>query len=469
MVRVLLVAALLAGGCAAESRDVRPSFLIVVLDTTRRDAVSAYGAVQGTTPAFDALAAAGLLYGRAYAQASWTLPSHATLFTGLESAAHGVSWERLWADEELVMLAERLRDAGWQTVSISENPWITPHFNVTQGFDRITYTTDAVGEVPKWIAQRSDAPFFLFVNVFDAHHPYAVREQNRFLPSGSTAADARAIPEDLESYFCRGAVRDPDQAKSLGVFRGLYLGDVNAADAKLGQLRTMLRDADLTRDLITIVTSDHGEAFGEHDQVGHLVGVSEALARVPLVVHGAPSAAPARLDAPVQLADVYASVLAWAGLGEPPAGRRPLPLRAAPVAPARDVVVHWKDPAQVVGASPSKQLSHALRDGRERLAKLREACTAGQDLFGSRTAFIRLPWKLVLGPADRARLYDVVRDPDERRDVAAAHADVVAALRGALAEHQARQPPPPRTAATIPEPPADVRERLRALGYLDAP
>jgi arylsulfatase A-like enzyme len=295
-----------------------------------------------------------------------------------------------------------------------------------------------------------------------------VRERNAFLPPGRSDAEARAIPDDRESYFCRAAARDPDPAAALALLRGLYLGDVHAADAKLGRIRTMLDEAGLSRDLITIATADHGEAFGEHEQVGHLVGVSEALARVPLVVHGVPDAAPVRIDVPVQLADVYASVLAWAGLGEPTTDRRPLPTRDAPSAPVRDVVVEWTDPAQVAETGPSEQLSRALRDGRERLAKLREACTAGQDLFGSRTAFIRSPWKLVLGPDDRARLYDVVQDPDEARDVAAAHPDVVRSLRAALAAHQATQPKPPRMKSAVPEPPAEVQERLRALGYLDA-
>ena len=105
----------------------RPSILLFVLDTTRVDAVSAYGRVVGTTPTVDSLAADGLRYDRAYAQAPWTLPSHATPFTGLLPSQHGVGWGRTRAPDAWVTLAERLRDAGYETVGVSENAWTDRH------------------------------------------------------------------------------------------------------------------------------------------------------------------------------------------------------------------------------------------------------------------------------------------------------------------------------------------------------
>ena len=99
-------------GCGPERP---PSFLLFVIDTLRADAVSAYASVQGTTPALDALAADGVLYRRAFANAPWTLPSHATLFTGLLPSQHGVTWNDTTASGDLVTIAERLRDAGYAT------------------------------------------------------------------------------------------------------------------------------------------------------------------------------------------------------------------------------------------------------------------------------------------------------------------------------------------------------------------
>ncbi|HJQ84150.1 MAG TPA: sulfatase-like hydrolase/transferase [Candidatus Binatia bacterium] len=103
-------------GCSGRAASERPSVLLVVFDTLRADAVSAYGAVAGTTPNVDALAATGLRYTRAHAPAPWTMPSHVTLFTGLGVEHHHVGMsERITAPAELVMLAERLRDAGYDT------------------------------------------------------------------------------------------------------------------------------------------------------------------------------------------------------------------------------------------------------------------------------------------------------------------------------------------------------------------
>ena len=103
--------------------DVSPSILLVVIDTLRADAVSAYGAVEGTTPFVDSLAAAGLRYQRAYAPSPWTLPSHATLFTGLWPERHGVGvGGRMLLPEGLPTLAERMGQAGFETVGFSENP-----------------------------------------------------------------------------------------------------------------------------------------------------------------------------------------------------------------------------------------------------------------------------------------------------------------------------------------------------------
>src|SRR5262249_59576848 len=123
-------------GCKSPPSTRRPSFLLFVLDTTRADAVSAYGRVAGTTPTVDALAASGLRYEHAYAQAPWTLPSHATLFTGLLPSQHGAGWRRTRAPDSWVTLAQRLRDAGYETVGISENAWLHPWYYITRGVER---------------------------------------------------------------------------------------------------------------------------------------------------------------------------------------------------------------------------------------------------------------------------------------------------------------------------------------------
>ncbi|GAG48102.1 unnamed protein product, partial [marine sediment metagenome] len=130
-------------GCG-EAPDPRPSIALVVVDTLRADAVSAYGEVEGTTPHLDRLAAEGLLYQRAFATAPWTITAHASLFTGLEPDRHGVGIHGVMvAPETLVMLAERLRDAGYQTAGFSENTYITEDFGMAQGFETFAGQTVA--------------------------------------------------------------------------------------------------------------------------------------------------------------------------------------------------------------------------------------------------------------------------------------------------------------------------------------
>jgi hypothetical protein len=112
--------------------------LLVVIDTLRADAVSAYGAVEGTTPEFDALAAEGLLYRHAFAPSPWTLPSHASLFSGLGVDRHGVGFGgQMGLSSELTTIAERLRDAGYATAGFSENPLVSVPFGMDRSAKRV--------------------------------------------------------------------------------------------------------------------------------------------------------------------------------------------------------------------------------------------------------------------------------------------------------------------------------------------
>ncbi len=481
---LVLLAAL--GGCAT-SRGGQPSILLVVLDTTRADAVSAYGdGARIVTPTTDRLAASGLRYTRAYSQAPWTLPSHATLFTGLTPSQHGVSWRRTWAADDLVMLAEALRDANYETVGVSENPWISAALNMAQGFGRFVVTTgftlthdapeprpdaaETVLAVREWLARRDgDRPFFLFVNLLDAHLPYLVRAETPFLPVGVTQDRARAVPQSPSEYLCQPRPR----ARDLAILHGLYLGGVRAADAKLGALLDLLRSAGLDRDLITIVTADHGEHFGEHQLVGHQFSVREPLLHVPLVVHGLRDVAPAVIGAPVALLDVMPTLLQVTGVRIPDGlAGRPLPVAAgAAVASdqeARAIIAEHDDSADQ-HTVPEPELARLIRQSNQ---EARRNCPGGAPVFGEMRAVVRYPLKLLWYARYPSELYDLAADPREERDLATLEPSLVASLtaemerqirRRRVADPDAPNGPP----GTLPP---EVQSRLRALGYLgDAP
>ena len=477
---LLLALAALAGalpGCARLPLASRPAILLLVLDTTRADAVSAYGDAAGTTPHTDALAAGGLRYTRAYAQAPWTLPSHATLFTGLFPGRHGVGWRRTRAAAALDTLAERLQAAGYETVAISENPWVSDAFNLTQGFERTILTrgftlgpdapeeaaedSETVRALRAWLAvRRGTRPFFLFVNLLDAHSPYLVRRENRFLPPGIDAAEARRVPQDPARYFCATS----SQAPELAVLRGLYLGGVAAADAKLGAILDHLRAAGLGAPLLTIVTSDHGEHFGEHGLVGHQFSVREALLRVPLVVHGIAGAAPAVIATPVRLADVMPTVLAAAGLPVP-AGLDGEPLPTSAAAAGMRAVVAEHDDSEDAHAGGEAELARLIRRANR---AVRRNCTPADPVFGTMRTLIRYPMKLVWYERYPAELYDLAADPAELHDLAGARPELCAELEAELARRVRDAAASAHEGTAEPEATVapDVAERLRALGYL---
>jgi arylsulfatase A-like enzyme len=437
------------------------SFLLFVLDTTRFDAVSANGAVTDTTPTVDALAASGLRYTRAYANASWTLPSHASLFTGLLASAHGVGWASTWAPDELTMLAERLRDAGYETVGFSENPWVSEQFNMAQGFERFMFLSVPLETgIADWLATRGGRrPFFLFVNVLDAHAPYNVREVNPFIPCCVSPAAVEVTPRNSQRLFCSIEGNEGD----LEVQHGLYLGGVAAADAKVEVVRAMLRQARIDTSLVTIVTADHGEHFGEHGFVDHLLGVREPLIHVPLVVHGLRGIVPATIDEPVQLLDIVPTVLAWAGMrvpGELPG--RVLPVRRELQLRGRTIVAEWDDP---VGAEQCGE-DVLERLGRYMVAAAQRRCVRGERVHGAMRAAIAYPMKLYWYERYPAELFDIGNDPGEEHNVIATEGRHAFRLLLTILKLRRLAALVPRSAPLLRGPAPEIAERLRALGYV---
>ncbi|MBW2493914.1 MAG: sulfatase [Deltaproteobacteria bacterium] len=467
----------LAGGCAPEPGDSRPSILLVVIDTLRADAVSAYGAVEGTTPAFDALASEGLLYGRAFAPSPWTLPSHASLMTGLEVDRHGVGvGGQMGLRAEFATLAERLLAAGYQTAGFSENPLVSDLFGFAQGFERFAAVTvddvieederpgslqfDIVEEVAAFAAGRDrERPFFIFVNLFDPHSPYRDRGQNRFIGRGVSIGDtwtADALKASPNRICDR--LPPPEDLKQL---HGLYLGDVAAADAKLGKIAAIAREA-AEGGLVSVATADHGEHFGEHRLLDHEFSVRAPVLSIPLAVHGLPGVRADRIEAPVTLVDVAASVLRWAGAEIPSefAGR-PLPIRKSEVDRSGvDLLAVYSDERLSVPEDWSEDLApaEAARDTK------RSGCWPSDRVFGDMAALTRWPFKLIWFENYPAELYDLSWDPLERSDLAELRPEV----RGPLveeAQHRVEELGLARAAGAVELPSEAELEALRELGY----
>ena len=289
---VLLAWVSLLAGCRAGSRSAppagdgstRPSVLLVTLDTTRADAIGP-DAAGVETPSFDALARRGLRFRQAYATVPETLPSHASMLTGLYPAGHGVHENARALPGGHPLLAERLRQAGYRTAAFVSSFVLARRFGLARGFD--LYDDELAAErtakettdrAVAYLEQPASQPVLLWVHYYDPHHPYTPPEPFR--------SRYRARP---------------------------YLGEVAAMDEQVGRLVRAFEER-ARGPVAIVVASDHGEGLGDHGESQHGRLVYQATMHVPLVVVG-PGVAPGASDAPVSTRRVFHTILDFAGLG----------------------------------------------------------------------------------------------------------------------------------------------------------
>ena len=323
--------ALALGACGGEQRAARPDVALIVVDTLRADALSCYGNPRPTTPHLDALARSGVLFEQALAHAPNTTASHATLFTGLHPGAHGadntlVDGGRPAALEDaFVTLAERLAAAGWRTAAFTDGVALGRAWNLLQGFARVECDSAGVAAKIEQALAFLDGPDdgrprFLFVHTYQVHQPYTAPEPwaTRFDPDydGPLAAPDRANraawnehgelpPHDLAADPARLSARDLEHLVAL------YHGELAYTDEALAPLLERLDPG-----WVVAVTSDHGEEFGEHGQVGHRQLFAETL-HVPLILRAPDGPRGVRVRGRVGLLDLHATLLAAAGLDAP--------------------------------------------------------------------------------------------------------------------------------------------------------
>ena len=462
--------------------DGRPVHVVlIVLDTLRADHLGAYGYPGDPSPSFDALAAQSTLFEQCFAQASWTVPSHASLFTGLYPVSHGASFahaRRL--DDGFETLAESLQQAGYRTAAFVANPHLALA-NLDQGFElyrelAAPFSTlalrkplallggparwidegaaQAVREIDVFLAgyrkQAAATSLFLFVNLLEPHWrhlpPYAERREALASSGGYLAGPLASARFYGPLAMARGGLDEPGD---LAALRALYRAEVRYQDRLLGELVALL-DNHLGLDrMLLLVTADHGENLGEGGRFDHVFALNDHLIRVPLLIrYPARFVAGARRMELCQLVDVPATlrdVLGYRAAG-PDAGTS----LAAETPTARRFVYAEGDP----------YLDHLERMSRE----------AGPEHDLSRFAAplrsVRDPrFKLVWSPHGSA-LFDVAEDADELRDVSAAHPERRETLERKLERWYASQPhyEPSASAAAAPVDGA-VRARLEALGY----
>jgi len=280
-----------------------PNILLYVVDTLRADAVGAYGDTAMHTPAADRLAAEGIRFARAYANASWTRPSMATLLTGTYPRTHGAIGRQDALRSGLPTLATELRARGYHTAAVFANPNVGAAFGFAEGFDdfiplypprlghgqtlpqeQIGTAVNVVNRAIDWLRAHRRQPFFLLVFSVDPHAPYEPP------PPYNTMYDAEYtghIDGSMESVFALlagAAMGTPPPARDVQHLRALYHGEVTFNDAHLARLLGELDDQHLTDNTLVVFTSDHGEEFYEHGHGDHGHSLYEELIHIPLIM-----------------------------------------------------------------------------------------------------------------------------------------------------------------------------------------
>ena len=336
-----------------ESRRPGP-FVLITLDTTRRDALTPYGAPAGDTPNLQRLADGATVFDAAYATSPWTLPSHASVFTGLYPSHHGAGVADDHLRLERTTLAELFRGAGYFTAGLAGGEFCGSRWGVGQGFleyedpdgfetrgDRLT------DDLVDTLIRHREEPLFLFANYFDPHALYRApaRFRRRFrvdelsrpladLPVWSDLVRGNDTP--LQRVIDGEAAVVPE---ALTYLKAAYRAEVAFMDEQIGRFLRALKAVGLYDSAFIVVVADHGELLGEGGYFTHGCRLDPELVEIPLIVKWPHQKEGRRVVDLVSQVDVVSTVLEAAGLAAPPADGVSLTAEGGGAAARRQLVL----------------------------------------------------------------------------------------------------------------------------------
>ena len=521
----------------------QPDIILLVLDTQRADRLGVYGHRAAVTPHLDNFASQAALFEQAIAPAQWTIPSHASLFTGLYPTAHQVTQSNQSLGPDLHHMAEVLDAAGYETVGFCNNPLVgilnngfkrgfqtfynyggaipslprsssslPPPLNrlgeaYTQFLRRISYPVQnffgqsdlafrlslnawftplwskmanfkgqnerSVKDLVHFLQQREKQahakPLFLFINLMETHLPFWPPGEfiDRLLPYFRSSKEARTVMRtwNRAAYRWAAPLAEPLSELESRVLNDMYDAEVAYQDHYLGDLFAALTGRERQQNTLTIITGDHGDALGDHQQMGHAFVAYQELVQVPLIMHW-PQHIPAgvRLDTPVSTRRIYHTVLDAAGH---------LPNHLPRLNPAE---VHQLTLLQnIQGNDPENGTAYAEVYPPLNLVKAiaqREPELLRSFRSGSlRRALVRHDLKLIQVDNRPEELFHLPDDPTELHNVLASRPGESAQLNRELnrISNQVERQREQMTAGDIIDLDADenLQQRLRSLGYIE--
>ena len=292
-----------------------PNILLVSIDTLRSDRLGCYGYGRNTSPALDEFARTrAVRFERAISESSWTLPSHVSMLTGLYPLTHGATLPHLFPSDDVEFFAETLGRNGYQCFGRTDGGWMSEHWGFGRGFHSFDATdttlAESIEDTKQFIRGSSDkGPWFAFLHTYDVHCPYDPPEP-WFSMFSSKEAEALDVAGKCGNPHYNGVELNSDQVRYLS---DRYDGGVRWADDALAQLFAFLEETDSWKNTIVIVTSDHGEEFKEHGQIGHERTLHRETLMIPLLV-AAPGIKSAVVSTPAGLTDIVPTLLEWIGI-----------------------------------------------------------------------------------------------------------------------------------------------------------
>jgi len=442
LIALVVLIGTVVGGCDSESSRAR-NVILISIDTLRADRLGAYGHDAPTSPNLDLLAAQGVVFEDTSSTSPWTIPSHASLLTGLYPSGHGVQTLGLRLSNKIPSLATVLGENGYDTAAFVNVVFLGGGSGLNQGFDKFGITgpktsrqgvsKDMIQEIKSWLSAHRERPVFVFAHFFDVHSSYQSLphfeamfthgEENRF--DGSTKQIVKAAT---------GATPPVTPSEAAHLMR-LYDAGIRQLDDELGRFFGWLRDKQWLDDTVVIITSDHGEEFLEHGGMLHSSSHYEELVRVPLIISGAGIDVSGRVSTPVSIVDVAPTLLTL------------LDIQPTAEFDGRDLSPFLKNPDASVPSLENRTL-------------VVETGPAMTDVL--RTAR-RGRHKLILNlKSGNRELYDLVADPLETENLVYKKPDLADSLAAELEEISGRGAGFEEAPPISPE----MKQRLEALGYL---
>jgi arylsulfatase A-like enzyme len=452
----------------------RPDIFIILVDTLRRDHLSFYGYHRPTSPRIDRLFEQSIVFPAAYTPSTWTVPSIATLFSGLYPTSHGVYGLNLHLPEDAVTLAEQFSSYGYETAAFVDNPSIDGRHGFDQGFAtfyprwapwwgregrtlieqalrRLTggrtradwkqsFGEEVNAHFLRWLDRGGARPRFAYLHYMEPHHPYVPSvEDRRAVAPGAPAGPAEtpffldyAEGEACADWECLPDPPQLDPAAHEGMVAN-YDGEIRRVDRLIGEVLDALQARGLLSRAHVLFLTDHGEEFFEHRGWRHTYSIYSEVTGCAMAYRPPGGVHPSReIGRPVALLDLLRTVIERLGF-EVPAQHQGHPI------------------PELLGADPPAAPPPVLVELPPHLYALR-----------------RGPWRLIRrGPLNEPdwRLYNLDADPEELHNVAADLPDTVAWLRGDLEGRMAALSSV-QLEATDEAPDPEALERLRALGYL---